>query len=182
MSKSSFSASIRGQGRRGKGNNLLSQMKPTKKGLWRYSTYQAFKTIMAKKTHLKLHAATTRNCDKVALPTLALHHSHLEHYQNSRTQEESQNFLLEYESMGRKLAHAAAPFRSRSRALPLRFQIGVVSISWWGTSLLSRFVSFTKFLTFSLAISASSSGVISLTTTVSRHSGLTLTPHLPLAW
>lgn len=66
--------------------------------------------------------------------------------------------------------------------LPLRFQMGVVSISLCGTRRLSRLVSFVKLWTFSLAISASSSGVISLRTTVSLHSGLTLTPLLPFAW
>lgn len=77
------------------------------------------------------------------------------------------------------IASASSPW---FLALPLRFQIGVVSISLWGTRRLSRFVSLAKLWTFSLAISASSSGVISLKTTVSLHSALTLTPLLPFAW
>lgn len=83
---------------------------------------------------------------------------------------------------GRETSHAAMPLGSWLLPLPLRFQIGVVSISLWGTSRLSRLVSLRNLLTLSLAISASSSGVISLTTTVSRHSGLSLIPHFPLAW
>lgn len=81
-----------------------------------------------------------------------------------------------------KLVQATIPFLCLELlVLPFRSQIGVVSISLWGTSLLSRFVSLRKLLTFNLAISASSSGVVSRITTVSRHSGLSLIPHFPLA-
>lgn len=81
-----------------------------------------------------------------------------------------------------KLVHAATPLGCRSAALPLRFHIDVVSISLCGTSCLSFLVSLRKLWTLSLAILASSSGVVSLTTTVSRLSGLSLIPHFPLAW
>lgn len=55
-------------------------------------------------------------------------------------------------------------------------------MSLCGMSCLSRLVNFLKLLTLSFAIFASSSGVVSLTTTVKRHLGLSMIPDLPLAW
>lgn len=88
----------------------------------------------------------------------------------------NQRLKLENKQKG----HAAAALEFWLVDLLLRPQTGVVSISWCGTSRLSLLVIFLKLWTFNLAISASSSGVISLTTTVSLHSGLCFTPDLPL--
>lgn len=79
-------------------------------------------------------------------------------------------------------AHAGVALKFWPLDLFLRPQIGLDTMSWWGTSRCWRLVRFLKLWTLSLAISASSSAVISLTTTVSLHSGLTLSDDFPLAW
>lgn len=79
-------------------------------------------------------------------------------------------------------AYAGVALKFLPLDLFLRPQIGLDTMSWWGTSRCWRLVRFLKLWTLSLAISASSSAVISLTTTVSLHSGLTLSDDFPLAW
>ncbi|EXB32321.1 hypothetical protein L484_005525 [Morus notabilis] len=75
-----------------------------------------------------------------------------------------------------KLIHATVPLDSPLLALPIE----VVSISVRGTSRFSQ-VSLRKLGTSRLAILASPYVVVSLSITVSRHSGLTFLPCLPLA-